>query len=38
MKEIAELLRQKGLKVTPQRIAIFICCNATEHPSAGNHL
>ncbi len=35
MKEIAELLKAKGLKVTPQRIAIFhILCNTTEHPSA----
>ncbi len=35
MKELAELLKMKNLKVTPQRLAIFhMLCNTTEHPSA----
>ncbi|NMA84698.1 MAG: transcriptional repressor [Epulopiscium sp.] len=35
MKEIADLLKVKGLKVTPQRIAIFhMLYNTAEHPSA----
>jgi Fur family peroxide stress response transcriptional regulator len=35
MKEIAQLLKAKKLKVTPQRLAIFhMLCNTKEHPSA----
>lgn len=35
MKDIAQLLRSKGLKVTPQRIAIYtMLMNTKEHPNA----
>lgn len=35
MKEIAQILREKGLKVTPQRIAVYnMLCNSMEHPNA----
>jgi len=35
MKQIAELLKEKGLKVTPQRIAIYSALASTKsHPSA----
>ena len=35
MKEIAQILREKGLKVTPQRIAVYnMLCNTKEHPDA----
>lgn len=35
MKEIAHILREKGLKVTPQRIAVYnMLCNSMEHPNA----
>lgn len=35
MQELANLLKSKKLKVTPQRLAIFnILYNTTEHPSA----
>ena len=35
MKEIAQTLREKGLKVTPQRIAVYdMLCHTTEHPNA----
>ncbi|MCI5679252.1 MAG: transcriptional repressor [Bacteroidales bacterium] len=35
MKEIAQTLREKGLKVTPQRIAVYnMLCNSHEHPNA----
>lgn len=35
MKETAQILREKGLKVTPQRIAVYnMLCNTTEHPNA----
>lgn len=35
MKQIAELLKEKGLKVTPQRLAIYSALAGTKtHPSA----
>ena len=35
MKTIATFLHEKGLKVTPQRIAIYsYLCSTREHPSA----
>ncbi len=35
MKETAQLLREKGLKVTPQRIAVYnMLLGTTEHPNA----
>lgn len=35
MKEVPEVLREKGLKVTPQRIAIYnMLYNTNEHPTA----
>lgn len=35
MKETAQLLREKGLKVTPQRIAVYnMLLSTTEHPDA----
>lgn len=35
MQQLAEILKSKNLKVTPQRLAIFnILYNTTEHPSA----
>ena len=35
MKEIAQILREKGLKVTPQRIAVYnMLMNTYEHPNA----
>ncbi len=35
MKEIAQTLREKGLKVTPQRIAVYnMLCHSMEHPNA----
>lgn len=35
MKETAQLLREKGLKVTPQRIAVYnMLLGTTEHPDA----
>lgn len=35
MKEIAEILKEKGLKVTPQRLAIYsMLKNTTSHPTA----
>ncbi len=35
MKDIAQTLRSKGLKVTPQRIAIYtMLTNTKEHPNA----
>jgi len=35
VKEIAHVLREKGLKVTPQRIAVYhMLCNSMEHPNA----
>lgn len=35
MKDLADLLKVKGLKVTPQRLAIFhMLYNTTSHPSA----
>ena len=35
MKEFAEQLREKGLKVTPQRMAIYeMLSQTTEHPTA----
>ena len=35
MKETAQMLREKGLKVTPQRIAVYnMLCHTTEHPNA----
>ena len=35
MKDLADLLKSKGLKVTPQRLAIFhVLSNTTKHPSA----
>lgn len=35
MKETAQLLREKGLKVTPQRIAVYnMLLATTEHPDA----
>lgn len=34
-KKIAEVLREKGLKVTPQRLAVYqALAGTTEHPSA----
>lgn len=34
-KKVTTLLREKGFKVTPQRLAIYkALCNTTEHPSA----
>lgn len=34
-KKVTELLREKGFKVTPQRLAIYkTLCHTTEHPSA----
>ena len=35
MKETAQMLREKGLKVTPQRIAVYnMLCHTVEHPNA----
>lgn len=35
MKETAQTLREKGLKVTPQRIAVYnMLCHTVEHPNA----
>ena len=35
MQEISKLLREKGLKVTPQRLAIYnMLMNTDKHPSA----
>lgn len=35
MQQIAELLKSKNIKVTPQRLAIYkVLFNSTEHPSA----
>lgn len=35
MKEIAQILREKGLKVTPQRIAVYnMLRNSMAHPNA----
>ena len=35
MMEIAQILREKGLKVTPQRIAVYnMLMNTYEHPNA----
>lgn len=35
MNETAQMLREKGLKVTPQRIAVYhMLCNTVEHPNA----
>ena len=35
MKETAQMLRERGLKVTPQRIAVYnMLCNTVEHPNA----
>lgn len=35
MRETAQVLREKGLKVTPQRIAVYnMLLNTTEHPNA----
>lgn len=35
MKETAQILREKGLKVTPQRIAVYnMLLSTTEHPDA----
>ncbi|NLK38360.1 MAG: transcriptional repressor [Epulopiscium sp.] len=35
MNDIAQILRSKGLKVTPQRIAIYnMLMNSKEHPNA----
>jgi len=35
MKEIAAILKEKGLKVTPQRLAIYsMLKNTTSHPTA----
>ena len=35
MKETAQILREKGLKVTPQRIAVYnMLMNTYEHPNA----
>ena len=35
MKETAQVLREKGLKVTPQRIAVYnMLLHSTEHPNA----
>ena len=35
MKETAQILREKGLKVTPQRIAVYnMLVNSKEHPNA----
>ena len=35
MKETAQILREKGLKVTPQRIAVYnMLRGTTEHPDA----
>ncbi|HSL93924.1 MAG TPA: Fur family transcriptional regulator [Bacillota bacterium] len=35
MKAFAEQLREKGLKVTPQRMAIYeVLSNSTDHPTA----
>ena len=35
MKETAQLLREKGLKVTPQRIAVYnMLLGTTAHPNA----
>ena len=35
MKETAQILREKGLKVTPQRIAVYnMLRSTTEHPNA----
>ena len=35
MKETAQILREKGLKVTPQRIAVYnMLVNTVEHPNA----
>ena len=35
MKETAQILREKGLKVTPQRIAVYnMLLGTTEHPNA----
>lgn len=35
MKETAQILREKGLKVTPQRIAVYnMLMSTTEHPNA----
>ena len=35
MKELAQQLKEKNLKVTPQRLAIFqMLSNNVEHPSA----
>ncbi|MBP2631237.1 MAG: perR 1 [Firmicutes bacterium] len=32
---VTALLRERGFKVTPQRLAIYdVLCNTTEHPSA----
>lgn len=32
---VTSMLREKGFKVTPQRLAIYkVLCNTTEHPSA----
>ena len=34
-KEVTALLREKGFKVTPQRLALYnVLSNTTEHPSA----
>ena len=34
-KKVTELLRQKGFKVTPQRLAIYnALCNTKSHPNA----
>ena len=35
MKETAQILKEKGLKVTPQRIAVYnMLCSTHEHPNA----
>lgn len=35
MNQTAQILREKGLKVTPQRIAVYtMLCGTTEHPNA----
>ncbi|KXL54514.1 transcriptional regulator PerR [Anaerotignum neopropionicum] len=35
MKATAQILKEKGLKVTPQRIAVYnMLLNTTEHPNA----
>ena len=35
MQEVTTLLREKGFKVTPQRLAVYdVLCHTTAHPTA----